>query len=105
MLDLTYVNVLTILPVILNIVLVCVNRVGISQPFQTLSYTLNLRLEFLTLKQSMDVAAIHVYRQTFEARRQHYQQPSSFAGWGLSHFQAPKDYRKNTARQQRSDLY
>ena len=91
MLDLTYVNVLTILLDILNIVLVYVNRVGISHPIQTFSYTLKLRLEFITLNQLMAVAARDVYRQTFENRRYHYQQPSNFEGWGFGQVQKLKD--------------
>ena len=91
MLDLTYVNVLTILLDILNIVLVYVNRVGISHPIQTFSYTLKLRLEFITLNQLMAVAARDVYRQTFENRRYHYQQPSTFEGWGFGQVQEIKD--------------
>lgn len=91
MLDLTYVNVLTMLLDILNIVLVYVNRVGISHPIQTFSYTLKLRLEFITLNQLMAVAARDVYRQTFENRRYHYQQPSSFANWGFGQVQELND--------------
>lgn len=69
MLDLTYVNVLAIALDILNIILVYVNRVGISHPIQTFSYTLKLRLEFIVLNQLMAVAARGLHRETFEEKR------------------------------------
>lgn len=71
MLDLIYVNALAVLFDILNIVLVYLNRVGVSHPVQTFSYTLKLRLEFITLNQLMAVAARGVYRETFEEKRYH----------------------------------
>lgn len=72
MLDLIYVNALAVLFDIVNIVLVYLNRVGISHPVQTFSYTLKLRLDFITLNQLMAVAARGVYRETFEEKRYHY---------------------------------
>ncbi|KAL8994995.1 MAG: hypothetical protein Q9169_005194 [Polycauliona sp. 2 TL-2023] len=69
--DLLGVNALAILLDILNIILVYVNRVGISRPFQTLTYSLKLRLEFIVLNQLMAVAAHNLQRQTFGDRRYH----------------------------------
>ncbi|KAG6988913.1 hypothetical protein G7Y79_00068g096120 [Physcia stellaris] len=71
MLDLIYVNALAVLFDILNIVLVYLNRVGVSHPVQTFSYTLKLRLEFIALNQLMAVAARGVYRETFGEKRYH----------------------------------
>lgn len=78
MLDLTYVNVLAIALDILNIILVYVNRVGISHPIQTFSYTLKLRLEFVVLNQLMAVAARGLHRETFAEKRYHH--PGSVDG-------------------------
>ena len=81
MLDLVYVNALAVLFDIVNIVLVYLNRVGVSHPVQTFSYTLKLRLEFITLNQLMAIAARGMYRETFEEKRYHY---SSYDDWNRS---------------------
>ncbi|KAL8792810.1 MAG: hypothetical protein Q9195_004623 [Heterodermia aff. obscurata] len=72
MLDLLYVNILAVLFDILNIVLVYVNRIGVSHPVQVFSYALKLRLEFIVLNQLMAVAARGHRRETFEELRYHH---------------------------------
>lgn len=71
MLDLFYVFVLVVSFDIINVILVFLNRVGLSHPIQTFSYTLKLRLEFLLLNQLMAVAARGLQRETFGERRYH----------------------------------
>ena len=71
MLDLIYVLVVAISLDIINVVLVFLNRIGLSHPIQTFSYALKLRLEFLVLNQLMAVAARGLQRDTFGERRYH----------------------------------
>ena len=72
MLDLMYVNILAVAFDVLNIILVYVNRIGISHPIQTFSYALKLRLEFIILNQLMAVAARGHRRETYEETRYHH---------------------------------
>ena len=72
MLDLIYVNVIILLFDILVVILVYLNRVGISHPVQTFSYALKLKLEFVVLNQLMAVAARGLQRESFEERRYHH---------------------------------
>ncbi|KAL8810406.1 MAG: hypothetical protein Q9223_007762 [Gallowayella weberi] len=80
--DLLYVLLLVISLDIINIILVFVNRIGLSHPIQTFSYTLKFRFEFLVLNQLMAVAARGLQRETFGERRYHdseaLQDPSNF---------------------------
>lgn len=80
MLDLVYVNAIATTFDVLNIILVYVNRTGISHPIQTFSYALKLRLEFTVLNQLMAVAArgLGERRNSFAEKRYHY--PSSVDG-------------------------
>ncbi|KAL8804450.1 MAG: hypothetical protein Q9182_002555 [Xanthomendoza sp. 2 TL-2023] len=82
MLDLLNVLLLVVSLDIINIILVFVNRIGLSHPIQTFSYTLKFRLEFLVLNQLMAVAARGLQRETFGERRYHesgaLQDPSTF---------------------------
>ncbi|KAL8648053.1 MAG: hypothetical protein Q9226_006161 [Calogaya cf. arnoldii] len=71
MVDLIYVLIVVISTDIINIVLVFLNRIGLSHPIQTFSYALKLRLEFLVLNQLMAVAARGMQRETFGERRYH----------------------------------
>ena len=80
MLDLLSVNILAVVFDILNIVLVYVNRVGISHPIQVFSYALKLRLEFIVLNQLMAVAARGHRRETYEETRYHHR-PGVGEGW------------------------
>ncbi|KAI4182018.1 MAG: hypothetical protein L6R41_006261 [Letrouitia leprolyta] len=72
--DLIYVNAVAVTFDILNIILVYVNRTGISHPIQTFSYALKLRLEFIVLNQLMAVAARgrNRDRNIFAEKRYHY---------------------------------
>ncbi|KAL8992543.1 MAG: hypothetical protein Q9169_007019 [Polycauliona sp. 2 TL-2023] len=84
MVDLIYVLIIVVSLDIINIVLVFVNRIGLSHPIQTFSYAVKLRLEFLVLNQLMAVAARGLQRDTFGERRYHDPEapsdfPSSFA--------------------------
>ena len=72
MLDLIWVNVIIMLFDILVIILLYLNRVGISHPIQTFSYALKLKLEFVVLNQLMAVAARGLQRESFEERRYHH---------------------------------
>ena len=72
MLDLIYVNVIIVLFDFLVVILLYLNRVGISHPIQTFSYALKFRLEFVVLNQLMAVAARGLRRDTFEERRYHH---------------------------------
>ena len=72
MLDLIWVNVIIVLFDILVVILLYLNRVGISHPIQTFSYALKLKLEFVVLNQLMAVAARGLQRETFEERRYHH---------------------------------
>ncbi|KAL9595500.1 MAG: hypothetical protein Q9219_006398 [cf. Caloplaca sp. 3 TL-2023] len=74
MIDLIYVIAVSVTFDVLNIILVYVNRTGISHPIQTFSYALKLRLEFAVLNQLMAVAArgLGRYRNTFAEQRYHY---------------------------------
>ncbi|KAL8666619.1 MAG: hypothetical protein Q9168_007446 [Polycauliona sp. 1 TL-2023] len=71
MVDLLYVLMIIASLDIINIVLVFVNRIGLSHPIQTFSYAVKLRLEFLVLNQLMAVAARGLQRDTFGERRYH----------------------------------
>lgn len=72
MLDLIYVNIIAVALDIVTVVLVYLNRTGLSHPVQTFSYILKLRLEFVVLNQLMAVAARGIRRETFEEKRYHY---------------------------------
>ncbi len=72
MLDLIYVNVIIVLFDLLVVILLYLNRVGISHPIQTFSYALKLKLEFVVLNQLMAVAARGLQRESFEERRYHH---------------------------------
>lgn len=63
--DLIYVNLVVIAFDILEVSFVYTNQLGISQPVQSFSYILKLRLEFVVLNQLMDVAARGMRRETF----------------------------------------
>ncbi|KAL8706515.1 MAG: hypothetical protein Q9201_000447 [Fulgogasparrea decipioides] len=71
MLDLVYIFALVITLDITNVILVFLNRVGVSHPIQTFSYILKLRLEFVVLNQLVAVAAHGLKRETFEEKRYH----------------------------------
>lgn len=68
MTDLVYVNLVVIAFDLLQVIFVYTNQLGISQPVQSFSYILKLRLEFVVLNQLMDVAARGT-RKTFEKNR------------------------------------
>ena len=89
MLDLIYVVALGTTIDVLNIVLVYVNRTGISHPIQTFGYALKLRLEFTVLNQLMAVAARGVMknRNTNAEKRYHY--PGSVDGSTLKASKRP----------------
>ena len=72
MLDLVYINLIIVLLDILVVILVYLNRLGISHPMQTFSYALKLKLEFSVLNQLMAVAARGIQRTNFEERRYHH---------------------------------
>ena len=72
MLDLIWVNVIIVLFDVLVVILLYLNRVGISHPIQTFSYALKLKLEFVVLNQLMAVAARGLQRESFEERRYHH---------------------------------
>ena len=67
--DLIYVNVLCVTFDIITVILIYLNRLGISHPIQTFSYALKLKLEFLVLNQLMAVAARGIQRKSWEHRR------------------------------------
>ena len=69
MTDLIYVNILVIAFDILQVMLVYTNQLGFSQPVQSFSYIMKLRLEFLVLNQLMDVAARGMTGKTFGKNR------------------------------------
>lgn len=73
MLDLIYVNIIAIALDVVTVVLVYLNRTGLSHPVQTFSYILKLRLEFVVLNQLMAVAARGLRRETFEEKRYHHE--------------------------------
>lgn len=72
MLDLVYVVSLATTFDVLNIILVYVNRTGISHPIQTFAYALKLRLEFIVLNQLMAVAARGLHQNAFAEKRYHH---------------------------------
>ena len=72
LLDLVYVNIVAVTLDVLNIILVYLNRIGISHPIQTFSYAMKLRLEFIVLNQLMAVAAKGLRSETFEEKRYHH---------------------------------
>lgn len=72
MLDLVYVVSLATTFDVLNIILVYVNRTGISHPIQTFAYALKFRLEFIVLNQLMAVAARGLHQNAFAEKRYHY---------------------------------
>ena len=72
MLDLIYVNAIAVLFDILVVILLYLNRIGISHPVQVFSYTLKLQLEFVVLNQLMAVAARGLHKEPFEERRYHH---------------------------------
>ena len=55
--DLIHINVIAVCLDVLTVVLVFLNRTGISHPVQTFSYSFELKLEFMVLNQLMAVAA------------------------------------------------
>lgn len=69
MTDLIYVNVVVVAFDILQVTFVYTNQLGFSQPVQSFSYILKLRLEFVVLNQLMDVAARGMRPKTFEKNR------------------------------------
>ena len=91
--DLIYVVNLATMFDVLNIILVYVNRTGISHPIQTFSYILKLRLEFIVLNQLMAVAARGVGNtgNTFAEKRYNY--PSSI---GNSSFKGDSSFKESS---------
>lgn len=83
LLGLVYVNMIAITLDILNIILVYVNRTGISHPIQTFSYSMKLRLEFIVLNQLMAVAARGLRTETFEEKRYHHHPSISDSDWNI----------------------
>ena len=71
MMDLIYVNVITVSLDVLTVVLVFLNQLGISHPVQTFSYIIKLKLEFIVLNQLMAVAARGLRKESFAERRYH----------------------------------
>lgn len=71
MLDLIYVNIITVAFDLLCLIMVYLNQLGTSHPIQTFSYIFKLRLEFYVLNQLMSVAARGLKRETFEEKRYH----------------------------------
>ncbi len=69
MLDLIYVNIIIVCLDIVFVILIYLNRLGISHPLQTFSYALKLKLEFVVLNQLMAVAACGMHRESFAERR------------------------------------
>lgn len=75
MTDLIYVNFMVIAFDILEVAFVYTNQLAFSQPVQSFSYILKLRIEFVVLNQLMDVAARGMRRVTFGKNR-YYTQPT-----------------------------
>ncbi|KAL6718115.1 hypothetical protein ACLMJK_004202 [Lecanora helva] len=69
--DLIYVNLIIVSLDIVVVILVYLNRTGLSHPLQTCSYAVKLKLEFVVLNQLMAVAARGVRKTNFEERRYH----------------------------------
>ena len=69
MMDLIFVNIIVIAFDIITVLFTYTNQLGFSQPVQTFSYALKLRLEFLVLNQLMDVAARRIRRDGFSRNR------------------------------------
>ncbi|KAL8777849.1 MAG: hypothetical protein Q9194_002325 [Teloschistes cf. exilis] len=92
MLDLIYVLALVVTFDIVMVILVFLNRVGISHPIQTFSYILKFRLELVVLNQLVAVAARGLRRETFEEKRYHGPDPplnlSTFGIYGT----APQEF-------------
>lgn len=101
MTDLIYVNIIALCLDIIAVVLVFLNRTGISHPVQTFSYILKLKLEFLALNQVMAVAARGLRGDTFEERRYHQHSTSgddkpsmaneNSSEWALPSLQEPQN--------------
>ena len=72
MMDLIYANIIAILLDVLTVVMVFLNKGGVSHPVQTFSYLLKLKLEFLVLNQLMAVAARGQRKGTYSEKRYHY---------------------------------
>ena len=70
--DVIYVNVIIITCDMVIVILVYLNRLGISHPMQTFSYALKLKLEFVVLNQLMAIAARGQRKESFEERRYHH---------------------------------
>ncbi|KAL8720216.1 MAG: hypothetical protein Q9225_002878 [Loekoesia sp. 1 TL-2023] len=77
MLDLSYVVILGVVLDMINVILVFVNRVGLSHPIQTFTYALKLRLEFAVLNQLMAVAARGLSRRGESFAEKRYYNPSA----------------------------
>ncbi|KAL8662425.1 MAG: hypothetical protein Q9202_004746 [Teloschistes flavicans] len=92
MLDLIYVLALVVTCDIVMVILVFLNRVGVSHPIQTFSYILKFRLELVVLNQLVAVAARGLRRETFEEKRYHGPDPplnlSTYGIYGT----APQDF-------------
>ncbi|KAI4202645.1 MAG: hypothetical protein LQ350_002438 [Teloschistes chrysophthalmus] len=92
MLDLIYVLGLVVTFDIVMVILVFLNRVGVSHPIQTFSYILKFRLELVVLNQLVAVAARGLRRETFEEKRYHGPDPplipSTYGIYGT----APQDF-------------
>ncbi|KAL8938407.1 MAG: hypothetical protein Q9216_003924, partial [Gyalolechia sp. 2 TL-2023] len=75
--DLNYVVILGVVFDIINVILVFVNRVGLSHPIQTFTYALKLRLEFAVLNQLMAVAARGLQHKGASFAEKRYHNPPS----------------------------
>ena len=102
--DLFSVNIIAITFDILTVLLVHLNKLGLSHPIQTFGYILKLRLEFFILNQLMAVAARGLHRETFEEKRYHYL-PTHDEDWPSKSGHTPKDARRvNTGDSNRFGL-
>ena len=88
--DLIYVNIIAVGLDVLTVVLVFLNRTGISHPVQAFSYILKLKLEFMVLNQLMAVAARGVQKETFAERRYHHPSTSSEKSSSVLSTKSPK---------------
>ena len=70
--DLIIVNVIAVSLDILTVILVFLNRSGISHPIQAFGYALKFKLEFVVLNQLMAVAAKGIRGESFAERRYHH---------------------------------
>ncbi|KAL2037580.1 hypothetical protein N7G274_009693 [Stereocaulon virgatum] len=79
--DLLYVNVIAVCLDVLTVILMFLNKEGISHPVQAFSYILKFKLEFVVLNQLVAVAARGVRLENFAERRYHH--PTRPRGIGL----------------------